>query len=181
MSVEAVEERRFEYSRTYRAVQVASLGILLLVDLFVCFVTGLSLVYVLTGWTPPSNIELPDTLLEIIVNLLALTLLNGLFILTFVQSVAVHVRGDGFRISTLFYTSEWLGWQEINSIRPHWFYDRILTVSVDKISPLYDLVGAFQLVGSRAFLIYKGGINGYEELIEILRQKRPDLFPFSRR
>lgn len=177
-SVTEVEERHFEYTLRYQLIRVAFLGALLLGDITICLSTILS-VRALTGWTPPPNMRVPSELSVVFLNLLGLGLLNGILILVFSASPAIHVRNDRFRISTLFYKSKWLDWKDIDDIKLHWLYRNIITVSITEISPIYSLVGAFQLVGARAFLISKG-IDGYEELVELFREKRPDLFPISR-
>ena len=50
-----------------------------------------------------------------------------------------------------------------------------LGVTVDGISPFYEIIGFVQLLGSRGFLIFDS-IHGYEELLQLMRKHRPDLF-----
>lgn len=176
--ITGAKERRFEYPLRYQLIRVAFLGALLLADFAICLSVVLT-VRVLSGWTPPSHIRVPSQPSMVILNLLGFVLLNGILILVFSASPAIHVRNDKFRIRTLFYTSKWLDWTDIGDIKLHWLYNNIITVSVKEISPIYSLVGVFQLTGARAFLVFNE-IDEYEELVGILREKRPELFPISR-
>jgi hypothetical protein len=90
----------------------------------------------------------------------------------------VHVSGNRFRISALFYTSPWLEWDEISAIKQHWMSSRwgkSLGVVVEGISPFYEIIGLVQLLESRGFIIFDS-IQHYSELVQLMQSHRPDLF-----
>ena len=113
-------------------------------------------------------------------------LLATLFISTFMPFMAmvinmvtpdIWVRDEGFRLTTPFYRSRWIGWDEIRSIEK---VRRLLGtnygIGIDGISSIYSLIGyLYGLGGRRAFMV-GSRIDNFEELMERLEMHRPDLF-----
>lgn len=167
----------FEYPRRQRLPLLLMLGGFAIFGVLSLVVAGVSAMQIIVGRAllDGTGTDDPGTLLAAII-IPTLMIIGG--ILVNLMFPAVHVTSDGFRISRLFYTSRWLTWGDIRDVKTHWLssrWRRVVGVTVEGISPLYDIVGAFQLLGSRGFLI-SDGIDNCTELMELFRNYRPDLF-----
>lgn len=167
----------FEYPLRQRMPALLLLAMVLVVNLVMIFVVVVSAVRIITGYEFASGVgsEEPGALIAGIVIPAFLTLLS--FVINFLFP-AVHVTSSGFRISRLFYTSPWLDWQDIRDIKSHWLSNRlrdITAITVDNISAVYRFIGIFELLDGKGFMIVDR-INDYPELMQVLREHRPDLF-----
>ncbi|MCL4870174.1 MAG: hypothetical protein KJ063_14505 [Anaerolineae bacterium] len=88
---------------------------------------------------------------------------------------SIMVNDDGFKVCTSVGQSKWLPWKAIHKIRSPFFYQRTIMIGAKGLGPLFVLNGLLFWLGSGGFLISQG-INNYQELILILREKREDLF-----
>ncbi len=113
--------------------------------------------------------------------------LAGLFgaLLVSVLAIIVHlsfpdlwVQNGSFQIRTECYKSRWLKWEDIRAIEEHQLSSerhRLHNVLVDQISPIYTFLGIVQKMNGRGFVL-SDRIRNYQELLQILRTNRPDLF-----
>lgn len=90
----------------------------------------------------------------------------------------VRVRENGFQLKTIFYESQWLRWEEIISVNKHPLSMRNYEwhgIRIENIHPIYSFIGTNQRIGGKGFLLTEK-IQGYDDLIRVLKTKRPDLF-----
>lgn len=167
----------FEYPLRHRLPMLLISVFILLIELLILAGVLVSLIRLITGQTLLSSTgtDEPGTLIAATVFLVFMSL--GM-ILVHLMFPAIHIRNSGFRISRLFYTSPWLNWSDIDGIRTHWLSRKrrqMIGIKIRGIAPIYGLIGAVQLLGSKGFLVYDG-IHDFAGLMELLRRQRPDLF-----
>lgn len=93
----------------------------------------------------------------------------------------IETTPEGFRITTPLYNSGWLSWYDITQlskpVRWGWSFENHFVTS-NKL-PLYFIVtGLANWQFTKSFVI-SSRIQNYDQLIVILKTKRPDLFPDS--
>lgn len=89
----------------------------------------------------------------------------------------IRVQNDGLQIQTAFYQSEWLQWEDIVFVKRHPLSTKrrkMHSIGIGAIHPIYSLVGLTQQMGGRGFVITQK-IQGYDELMKIVEEHRPDL------
>lgn len=90
----------------------------------------------------------------------------------------IRVQNDSFQLKTIFYQSQWVRWEDIRFINKHWQSGKRLAmygIGADNIHPIYSLIGFTQLIGNPCFIL-TSRIQGYQELMQLLKTNRPDLF-----
>lgn len=88
----------------------------------------------------------------------------------------IEVNGDQFRLRTLLYTSQWMSWDDILTIRqlkPSLIPDHI--IESNKLNILFLLTSLNAGSAGRAFIIGKN-IEGHDELFSLIKTQRPNLF-----
>lgn len=86
----------------------------------------------------------------------------------------ITIRPDGFKIHSRISATRWLTWQTIHKARlspigNFWF------LGIKGLGPLYWPAGFMWRLGAGGIQISRH-IDGYNELMRILREKRPDIF-----
>lgn len=168
--------KRFQYGLTFRIVNYLSIFVMLATNIIIIYSLG----YITLRLINASDFVNQD----FIINGLCVSWGIGLFLLLWVFALgiaaltsypSIEVNHDGFRISTVVSQSKWLSWDAINKIHQPIFYQRLHMMGVKGLGALYILNGLFYWLGSGGFLISQA-IENYQELIALLKQKRPDLF-----
>lgn len=93
----------------------------------------------------------------------------------------IHIREDGFRITTLLYKSPWFSWDCIERVEDLKRFNRtvgVYGVFVDDIHPLYRFMTLTEQRPGRAFF-FNAYLPNYKRLLHTLETHRPDLFPLK--
>lgn len=108
-------------------------------------------------------------------------------IIGFLSYPNIETKSDGFRLIKLPYRSEWLKWEDIDSIQRDNMKTRVhkyslklgkqdyFNVSFKKLKFPFSIVGFFAGIKGSGFVI-GSRINQFDELMRTIRINRPDLF-----
>ena len=168
----------FDYPLWQRLVRTAFLIFGLALSVFMLVSILISLILSVLDPARQLGAEVLSTLIP-----LGVTFLFALgFLVVYLMFPSIHIRESGLQIRTPIYRSGWLSWDQLD-VKELWLPSRkqgILGVIAEDISPLYAIIGLTQFLGAgkRAFLIHHT-LDGYQHLLTILREKRPDLFEES--
>lgn len=170
--------KTFDYPFFSKLIRIGYLIIALVVTIVVAISSVLTVLTVFTGFVLPSNVGVPENPSIILLNVLFVCIFVGIALVNHLMFPAIRVGEDSFQLRTVTYESRWFKWAEISRIKEHWLSNRrrrILGFVIKDLNPIYFLLGILQLYGAPAFFI-NDKLKGYEQLLEIIQEKRPDLF-----
>jgi hypothetical protein len=90
----------------------------------------------------------------------------------------LHVSDDGFRLVTVFSQSQIVQWEDILFVErtpfPKWYFEAY-GVGLHVLHPIYNVIGFAYLLSGKAFLLAEK-IDNFELLMQLIEERRPDLF-----
>lgn len=131
-------------------------------------------VFLLLGMTPinQADVSLPGR----VISMCILSAMFAAFAVIYISRPSIKVTEEGFQLQRTFYRSRRFKWAEINSVRMVKIArQETFLVQLDKLNWLYHFVGLNAGSGKRQFAI-RSNIQDCEELLQVFRAKRPDLF-----
>lgn len=88
---------------------------------------------------------------------------------------SISIRENGFRVHSAIGKSEWLGWDAIKKARKVELPRPVWMIGIEGLGWLYWPMGFFFWLWMPGIHLTQS-IDGYHELLGVLKEKRPDLF-----
>ena len=123
-----------------------------------------------------TRVQVNDSPLFLFLTFLLCGLFYWISLSLHVSRPAIEVNEGQFRLRTLLYKSQWLGWNDISDLKlPDLPIVSDYVIEADKLNILFLLTSLNTGATRRAFVIGKN-IRGYDELLAHIRKERQDLF-----
>lgn len=173
--------KKFKYPFIYRLTRISFLIFAFIMELVVLSSMLATLITNLTDYSLPPRITVPENPSSILEGILFIFVFSVIFLMNHLLFPTIYVEDSGLRIKTEIYKSRVFGWDEIVWIKEHRRSTKrrkFIVLHIERMSPIFHLIGLTQLYDPPVFLI-SDRIKNFEALLEILRNKRPELFESS--